>query len=48
MKEAFLFGDNQVGEAGEPKSFIIELKWPKDYPSQLPIIHLDNFFNNHL
>lgn len=38
----------QVGEVGEPKSFLVEITWGESYPDELPRINLDAFFNNHL
>ena len=32
----------------EDKSFLLEISWPCEYPSDLPIINLDTFFNNSL
>ena len=32
----------------EDKAFILEVSWPKEYPSELPIINMDTFFNKHL
>ena len=39
---------NKVGEAGEAKSFLVEITWGELYPDELPTISLDAFFNNHL
>lgn len=38
----------KVGEAGDPKSFLVEVSWGELYPDELPTISLDAFFNNHL
>ena len=38
----------QVGEPGQPKSFLIEISWGESYPDDLPKISLDAFYNNHL
>lgn len=38
----------QVGEAGTPESFLVEVVWGASYPDELPNISLDAFYNNHL
>ena len=35
-------------EATENKAFLLEISWPKEYPSELPTINLDTFFNKCL
>ena len=42
------FTDCQIGEVGEPKSFLVEITWGEGYPDELPTINLDNFYNRHL
>ena len=38
----------KVGEAGESKSFLVEITWGELYPDEVPAISLDAFFNKHL
>ena len=39
----YRFGDN-----GESKSFLLEIKWPENYPECLPHINLNAFYNRHI
>lgn len=38
----------KFGEAGTLKSFILEIKWTEEYPSELPALSLESFYNKHL
>merc|ERR1712172_228821 len=38
----------KMGEHGESKSFILEIKWSPTYPSDTPEVKLASFYNNHL
>ena len=38
----------KYGSEAESKAFLLEISWPKDYPSEPPIVNLDTFFNKHL
>ncbi|XP_071488218.1 RWD domain-containing protein 4-like [Diadema antillarum] len=38
----------KIGDAGDNKSFLLEISWGEDYPSSCPKISLDAFFNNHI
>jgi len=38
----------KYGENLKSKSFVLEIKWPDSYPSTLPDIVLDSFYNKHL
>ncbi|KER22634.1 hypothetical protein T265_09335 [Opisthorchis viverrini] len=38
----------KLGEHGTPKSMILTIQWPDGYPTVLPTISLDSFYNGHL
>lgn len=38
----------KYGLEADNKAFILEIKWPKEYPTELPTVNLDTFFNKHL
>jgi len=38
----------KFGDEEEPTSILLEIKWPSNYPSSLPIFGLNAFYNNHL
>ncbi|KAK8405956.1 hypothetical protein O3P69_006986 [Scylla paramamosain] len=38
----------KYGEAGNNKSFLVEISWGPEYPDQIPTINLDLFYNKHL
>ncbi|XP_040458664.1 RWD domain-containing protein 4 isoform X3 [Falco naumanni] len=38
--------DQEIGESGDPKAFLIEVSWPETYPQTAPVISMDAFFNN--
>jgi len=38
----------KFGEDGHYKSFLLEISWPQDYPTCLPNINLDAFYNKHI
>jgi len=38
----------KYGEYLKSKSFLMEIKWPESYPSTLPEIVMDSFYNKHL
>ncbi|KAL9964849.1 hypothetical protein ACROYT_G028547 [Oculina patagonica] len=38
----------KFGEDGHFKSFLLEISWPHDYPTSIPIINLDAFYNKHI
>ncbi|PFX22124.1 RWD domain-containing protein 4-like [Stylophora pistillata] len=38
----------KFGEDGHAKSFLLEISWPLDYPTCLPNINLDAFYNKHI
>ncbi|XP_068680765.1 RWD domain-containing protein 4-like [Montipora capricornis] len=38
----------KFGEDGHFKSFLLEVSWPHDYPTCLPNISLDAFYNKHI
>ena len=38
----------KFGEEGHYKSFLLEISWPADYPTCLPNIGLDAFYNRHI
>ncbi|OXB75241.1 UNVERIFIED_CONTAM: hypothetical protein H355_008655 [Colinus virginianus] len=38
--------DQEIGENGDPKAFLIEVSWPETYPQTAPVISMDAFFNN--
>ena len=38
----------KFGEDGHYKSFLLEISWPQDYPTCLPNISLDAFYNKHI
>ena len=38
----------KFGDTGSLKTFILEIKWTQSYPSELPSISLESFYNKHL
>lgn len=38
----------KYGEDNAPKSFLLEISWTKDYPSEKPKINMDTFYNKHM
>ena len=38
----------KFGEVGTLKTFILEIKWTEEYPSELPALSLESFYNKHL
>ena len=38
----------QIGEDGDYKSFLLEVKWHDQYPEEVPNINLAAFYNNHM
>ena len=38
----------KFGEDGHTQSFLLEISWPLDYPTCLPNINLDAFYNKHI
>jgi len=38
----------KIGDDGDNKSFLVEVKWTENYPDQLPDINLDAFYNKHI
>merc|ERR1712037_657306 len=38
----------KLGEHGQSKSFILEIKWSTTYPTEIPEVKLSSFYNNHL
>ena len=38
----------KYGQEDTHKTFLLEISWPNKYPSELPTINLDTFFNKHL
>ena len=38
----------KFGEEGHYKSFLLEISWPADYPTCLPNIGLNAFYNRHI
>lgn len=38
----------KFGDDGHYKSFLLEISWPHDYPTCLPDINLDTFYNKHV
>ena len=38
----------KFGEDGHYKSFLLEISWPPNYPTSLPVINLDAFYNKHI
>ena len=38
----------KFGKDGHLKSFLLEISWPENYPSCLPNISLDAFYNKHV
>ena len=38
----------KFGEVGTLKTFILEIKWTDEYPSELPALSLESFYNKHL
>jgi len=38
----------KFGEAGSMKTFILEIKWTESYPTDLPTISLESFYNKHI
>ncbi|XP_012512915.1 PREDICTED: RWD domain-containing protein 4 [Propithecus coquereli] len=38
--------DQEIGENGDPKAFLIEISWTETYPQTPPIISMNAFFNN--
>ncbi|XP_071946635.1 RWD domain-containing protein 4-like [Antedon mediterranea] len=37
-----------VGDTGHFKSFLLEIVWGEKYPTEMPNINLDAFYNNHI
>lgn len=38
----------KYGEDNDPKSFLLELSWPAEYPTEKPTINMGTFYNKHL
>lgn len=38
----------KFGEDNNPKSFLLEISWGDDYPSQKPTINMETFYNKHI
>lgn len=38
----------KIGEDQSPKSFLLEMSWGENYPSEPPAINLDAFYNKHI
>ncbi|XP_033112171.1 RWD domain-containing protein 4-like [Anneissia japonica] len=38
----------RVGDIGHFKSFLLEIAWGDNYPTELPNINFDAFYNNHI
>ncbi|KAK3858658.1 hypothetical protein Pcinc_035164 [Petrolisthes cinctipes] len=38
----------KFGEAGDNKSFLVEISWGPEYPDEAPTINLDVFYNKHI
>lgn len=38
----------KYGQENDPKSFLLEVSWNADYPSEKPHINMDTFYNKHL
>lgn len=38
----------QYGDDGENKSFLLEVEWHNNYPTEAPKINLDIFYNKHM
>ena len=38
----------KYGEYLKSRSFLLEISWPDEYPSILPEVSLDSFYNKHL
>uniref|UniRef100_A0A7N9CPK0 RWD domain-containing protein n=1 Tax=Macaca fascicularis TaxID=9541 RepID=A0A7N9CPK0_MACFA len=38
--------DQEIGENGDPKAFLIEISWTETYPQTPPILSMNAFFNN--
>lgn len=38
----------QFGENDNSKSFLLEIKWGEKYPTELPEISMDTFYNDHV
>merc|ERR1712156_1399982 len=38
----------KYGEDGTSRSFILEICWGPDYPTEMPDINLDSFYNKHI
>ena len=38
----------KYGEDGAAKSFLVELRWPKEYPECAPDVSLSAFYNEHV
>ncbi len=38
----------QVGDDSGPTSFLLQITWGESYPTDLPDISLDAFYNKHL
>ncbi|CAH0556164.1 unnamed protein product [Brassicogethes aeneus] len=38
----------KYGESDTPKSFIVEIKWEETYPTDLPVVNMETFYNKHI
>nr|BAN20848.1 conserved hypothetical protein [Riptortus pedestris] len=38
----------KYGEDGDPRSFLLELSWGKEYPNEPPQINMNTFYNKHI
>lgn len=45
FKTSFVF---QYGDDGDNKSFLLEVEWHSNYPTEAPRINLDMFYNKHM
>lgn len=42
------YGYFQYGQNDNKKSFLLEISWNEDYPTEKPTINMDTFYNNHI
>ncbi|XP_014280967.1 RWD domain-containing protein 4 [Halyomorpha halys] len=38
----------KFGEEGDPRSFLLEIVWGKEYPNEVPNVNMNTFYNKHI